>query len=812
MTDIPRQGARAEPLPDQRKRSTRLLSVTALLLVSALALWMWQRTLETPAASSQSLSSLSPVIAPQLHDVARAEVTRTPCQLRLIDAETRELVPSGTISFRWVEIGGQSPRTKQSFEDGAVVLQPPPNAEGLWLDASATGTATTSLRLDLTKERTCEIELHRRTTLRVEVQSVTDGSPVPGARIGVVPKQRSTDPRCVVLQSELETTTADDGSAAVLLTVGDHDVTCTHDGVEAPKQTVRVQSANANLVTFRVAASRSQIRGVVVEASSSAPLAGASVELLGRTERTDAAGKFTLPISPESFRNALVFSVRAEPPSARTDLHEETVNVRWHTDEVRIALGSKRLELEVVDGSGRGDDRWGLDAHDPRTVPAATPEWRPLDRIGTGRYALPVFTIQTRGCLLRATRDGEPTRYAVAQHLTVRDESQARVFVWHMPEPTELVVDALSRESGASVAGATVEVLFLALGQLETVASSRANSAYDPARAFPFGPNESQILAAAHTDASGRAVLTAPMQTDCYVRVAHADFVTKAVSLDREAKQVRVRLTPRPSACLFGTVKSRDEGVVQFVPVLAWSVPDESRKPLNAKLRNGAFAVDECSIGLYAASLVDVHMEGTKRSFDFLPLGLVEAHPRPGKSSILEVQAGTPSIVEVSGPSLRLGDHLLFLSGDRGVFVETDVGPQGRATARLREGTYTVLRMRPLGPRRSIVQATTPVDVRRSDAVVRVEPEFPERHGRIRLLRDGQPVRNTSFDIDGLGSFGWAVCATDDEGFAELAHVPAERFALVPSRAGDNAPSALAEMVWRIDGPCQGQAIEGIDR
>jgi hypothetical protein len=176
------------------------------------------------------------------------------------------------------------------------------------------------------------------------------------------------------------------------------------------------------------------------------------------------------------------------------------------------------------------------------------------------------------------------------------------------------------------------------------------------------------------------------------------------------------------------------------------------------------------------------------------------------------VQAGTPSIVEVSGPSLRLGDHLLFLSGDRGVFVETDVGPQGRATARLREGTYTVLRMRPLGPRRSIVQATTPVDVRRSDAVVRVEPEFPERHGRIRLLRDGQPVRNTSFDIDGLGSFGWAVCATDDEGFAELAHVPAERFALVPSRAGDNAPSALAEMVWRIDGPCQGQAIEGIDR
>ena len=113
MTDIPRQGARAEPLPDQRKRSTRLLSVTALLLVSALALWMWQRTLETPAASSQSLSSLSPVIAPQLHDVARAEVTRTPCQLRLIDAETRELVPSGTISFRWVEIGGQSPRPHQ---------------------------------------------------------------------------------------------------------------------------------------------------------------------------------------------------------------------------------------------------------------------------------------------------------------------------------------------------------------------------------------------------------------------------------------------------------------------------------------------------------------------------------------------------------------------------------------------------------------------------------------------------------------------------------------------------------------------------
>jgi hypothetical protein len=505
-------------------------------------------------------------------------------------------------------------------------------------------------------------------------------------------------------------------------------------------------------------------------------------------------------------------SLEVTPPRGRSDLQGEVVTIPWHTQEVTLSLGCRALEVQIVDEEGELQKSYDLHWHDMKKVPTSQPDWQPAERQGTGRFVLPKAVVEHRSCLLRLSQLGAKHRYAASRELAIRDEEGARVLVWKVPAAVSFDVKIVAQSDSSPIVGATVEALSLAIGDVAAARTSVATFDYDAAMAFPFSNNQSQLLATATSGLDGQARLVLSLSASCFLRVSHGDFATETIQWDEGRHPVTIRLKHRLSGCLTGVLRGRDEGVLMFVPAEAGIGGAAQRVTASARLKGGQFHVEDCALGAYDVYLVEGGRKGSMPQFDYKPLGRIEALPKPGRHATLIVPDAANARVVVSSAGLRLGDDLLFVGKGGSVFTIAEVGPKGGGETRLPPGLYTMARLRPYRYRSTLTEASASLQIQPGDSVVKVEAEFFEQPGRIRLMDGQEPVRSAAFNIDGWGMYGWSLWATDEDGWIDFKAVPGRSFVLAPSSGPQDAPSPYEGKIWRIEGPCVGQSVTSTER
>ncbi len=799
---------------------------------SSRSLWMWWGSMwiglclaiyalvcGPDIAEEVRLSESQRVLGLEVGNASAAEAHAYPssdarCVIRFRDDETAKSVTSGSISYRWILQADQTARHKTAFAEGEIRLTVPSGAVKLWLDAWADGMATTTAMFDLAPkgEVELEVQLCRVASVRVEVVDAKAGSPLPGVAVRIERALASDAQGSGVMQADVAITTDADGVAMSNVAVGGYRVTCEGDDIDTALLPLTVKAGAPNVVRFQVERWTPVLRGVVVEAWSSRPVEGATVRDGGVQALTDSHGRFVLPLGMRHFSQSPFGSLEVTPPRGRSDLQGEVVTIPWHTQEVTLSLGCRALEVQIVDEEGELRESYDLHWHDMNKVPTSQPDWQPAERQGTGRFVLPKAVVEHRSCLLRLSQLGTKHRYAASRELAIRDEEGARVLVWKVPAAVAFDVKIVAQSDSSPIVGATVEALSLAIGDVASARTSVATVDYDAARAFPFSNNLSQLLASATSSLDGEARLVLSLPPSCFLRVSHGEFATEIIKWDEGRHPVTIRLKHRLTGCLTGVLRGRDEGVLMFVPAEAGIGGSAERVTASARLKGGQFHVEDCALGAYDVYLVEGGRKGGMLQFDYKPLGRMEALPKPGMQAALIMPDAANAKVVVRSESLRLGDELLFVGKGGSVFTVAEVGPKGGGETRLPPGLYTMARLRPYRYRSTLTEASASLQIQPGDSVVKVQAEFFEQPGRIRLMNGNEPVRSAAFNIDGFGMYGWSLWATDEDGWIDFKSVPGRSFVLAPSSGPQDAPSPYEGKIWRIEGPCVGQSVISTER
>ncbi len=731
------------------------------------------------------------------------------CAIRFVDADTTTPVHAGTLSYRWVLEREQSVRSKVTFTHSAVVLTAPQGASKLWLDALAEGMATTTAMIDIDSEGALHLEvpLFRLAPLRIEVVDANDGSPVCGATIRIVRQKAAVALGVGVMQADVECPTAADGMATGMVAVGNYVVACEGNWIEPTTRPLTVKTDGLNHLKLEVERWAPVLKGRVVEAWSSRPIEGAIVQVGETTHRSDAMGRFELPLGMRYFGSSRSGTAVVQPPEGREDLNGESISFLWHTRELTVALGRQALQLQIVDGDGRSHAGWDAEWHDINETPTNRPNWRQLERCGPDRFVLPESVQKTRDCMLRFSQQGTGGRYVSSRQLAIRDEDSCRVLVWPVPMENLWTVNVVSRQNGLPVEGATVEVLSLVIGDLAAARRAVATAGYDAASAFPLSNNQAHLLGVARSDASGKAMLKLSIHGSSFLRVSHKDFATETVKLDSSSVPLTMRLTSRPSGCLKGNLLGRSSGTLMFVPQTNAAKATEPRTTVSVRLKEGLFSIEDCALGTYTAYLIDGGWKGALALFDYTLLGQVDAVAMPGNHVTLRVPEVSSAKVIASSEDLRGGDELLFRHSNCSILIEVQVSPSGSAEARLPPGLYTIARVRPYHYRSIVTEAVASLEVHPGDSIVKVAPAFRQQSGRVRLMDGTEPVRGVEFGVEGFGHHGWSLWVTDEDGWIDFSAVPGRSFVLKPSPDLQNEPGPYHGKIWRVEGPCIGQSV-----
>ncbi len=731
-------------------------------------------------------------------------------QVGLQDAESGLGLVEGRIGYSWSLPGGSwSRREVLEIAGYAARLVVPSDTLGVTLEASAKGYATSVVTLKSRNWVAPVIPMFKRAVARIELVDSLRGKPLPSLQVDIEPVDDpvpADGPR--VMRWTCSEQTGSAGLVECALAVGDYVIKVEGEGgVPQLIQRVSIRSGSRNEFRFVLEKWLPFVSGRVIESSSGNPVLGAVVMFAGKAIAVDADGGFELELSPRQFALIPHMQVRAVPPASRSDLSEGSALCRWHDETLTIALPPRRLEVEVVGFEPR-NGHVKVEGHDSRRVPAANPEWVPLEGCGMMRFRLPGFAESSRGCLLRLSIDGDSPCFVRTAGLPFRDEADCRVIEWRLNSAMSSQVTVTSAKSGLPVEAATVEVLSLTMGGIEAARTARAAADFDAAKASPLTSNFAHLLKSAQTDSRGRALVSVAVRAECFIRVSHPDYEAQILPLHDGDVEVAVRLGDRLTGCVSGVVRGLDAGVIVLSPLVSDVAFGAPASVLNAKIVNGAFAIGKCAVGRYRAFATLTPGGAPQSPLIYRKLGDVDVQQCPSEPLELNYSSRRGALVRVEGDGVRVGDDIICIGEQAGVAVSAVVPAGGVIEVELPEGCYSIIRRRAFRSRFQLVEADERICVDGGAQQMRAHPKFSERSGRVRLLIRGKPVGVVSLDLAGVGALGGSIFATSTEGWLDLPVLPSKSFVLLPSRGVDHASVDLSACRWHIDIGSLGGDIE----
>ncbi len=791
------------------------LAVSTALTLIGLLYWLGQSGTQStrPHGSGETPSAhLDKIVQPELEPVASE---RNDLVLIRVETDQGISVPEGTLSYRWVTRHGHSPRQEHHFRNGRTELQPVREADKLWVDASAPGTATTTAMFDLRVARVARIVLRRLSHLKVEVRNSSDQKAILGAAIHIAPADHDTTQGSGVMQSDVEQSTDSHGLMHADLALGDYLVHCSGEGMDAQSRSVTVRADSESHVVFIMDQWTPALRGQVTEAWSAKPIAGAAITVAGREQwpvTTDEDGRFEVSLSAHQFASSSVAFYTVEPPSSRSDLATASGEFYWHTTQLDVPMSRNGAILEILDESSRATvdcEPAMLSATDSTRT---EPEWRLLPIDPRGRYTLPASVAVHRSGLIRARLPGGHVRFTNFRALEQRSTDEGMVFVWRIRRERPLSVRILDAKSHESLSGATIEILGLPSARASTVRVARADSEFDAAKANAIENNIAQLIAQSASNDRGEATLLFTRGEDLYVRASKGGYRCEAMRLGVEQEASSIELWP--SGALTGSVEGlptswADQSVLMIHPADQGTI---NRGLDSARIQSdGAFRIDECTPGTYEVTVMrrGLSANGSGNSpKDTVVVGQIQIHGRDDAPVCLSFRPAPQSAVHILATDAAVGDvyHLRSKSGSvRGTAL---VSRNGVAQVTLPPGTYELLRERLHRFRRTLVFASRAVDVPAGQPRIAVSAEFRTNPGRLRLMSEGLPVANQCVGLPAWGLFARDNWRTDGEGWLTMSAVPGDHFVLTLTPSDRSQDEWGWQRHWVIDGPCTGQSIE----
>lgn len=791
-----------------------LVASIALTLIG-LVLWLGHKGTQPtrPQDSGDTPSAhLDKTAQPELEPFAR---DRNDLVLIRVENDQGTPVPEGKLSYRWVTRNGPSPRQEQQFRNGQTELQPVREADKLWVDARAPGTATTTAMIDLSLARVARIVLRRLSHMKVEVRNSTDQKAILGAAIHIAPADHETTQGSGVMQSDVEQSTDSHGLVNADLALGDYLVHCSGEGMDAQSRNVTVRADSESHVVFIMDQWSPALRGRVTEAWSAEPISGATITVAGREQwavTTDEDGRFEVALSAHQFASSSVAFYTVEPPSSRSDLSNASGEFYWYTTQLDVPMSRKGATLEIIDESARAT----VDC-EPAMLSASgstrtESEWRLLPIDPRGRCTLPESVAVHRSGMIRARLPGGQVRFTNLKALEQRSTDEGIVFVWRIRRERPLSVSILDAKSQSPLPGATIEILGLPSAKASTVRMARADSEFDAAEANAIGNNIAQLIAQGASNDRGEVTLLFTRGEDLYVRASKAGYRSEAMRLGVEQEASSIRLWP--SGSLTGFVEGLPTSWVNK-SVLILHPADQgtiNRGLDSARIQtDGTFRIDECTPGTYEVTVMQwgPSVDGSGNSpKDTVVVGRIQIHGRDDAPVRLSFRPAPQCAVQILAADATVGDvyHLRSKSGS--VLGTALVPRNGVAQVSLPPGTYELLRERLHRFRRTLVFASRAVEVPAGNSRIAVSAEFPLNPGRLRLMSEGLPVANQCVGLPAWGLFARDNWRTDAEGWLAMSAVPGDHFILTLTPSDRSQDERGWERQWVIDGPCTGQSIE----
>ncbi|MCU0863899.1 MAG: sigma-70 family RNA polymerase sigma factor [Planctomycetes bacterium] len=505
------------------------------------------------------------------------------------------------------------------------------------------------------------------------------------------------------------------------------------------------------------------VHGRVIAAADGAGIAEVAIEFLGEVvAHTDADGRFELPGSLRSRGLQTAARIAARPRADSAFGPATGGPFAWGDREVRIELGPRAHEVEVLDTDGmphRAAIAWRPAPQLGRPNP-----WQPLAALGPGRHLLPP---EYEGFGIAWLRLDEATaaphaggRFVVLRELPTTVRSDAVVHRWQLaaPAPCRIVV---RHGDGRPLGGIQVEAL-LAQGPCHPP-TAQLVAELDPSEANPFVGNLAVALGSGTTDADGELQLRLPRTFGAGVRAQAPHHVA---AWQAYAGEPRLLLTLPNS----GSLRGRLHGAHGKRLVLA---NPPTRSIQNVVVQQEQFVVDGLRPGTWSV---------------LQPLPGHGGQPHVHLGDVVITAGETAEFVASAGfdrtHRVRCRSRDL-LAGDRlhaidvrlgGTVATTTVERDGEVEFALTAGRYRLRRERADADRGG---ATTCVFAAETLRVHSDATEFvvtvPEHVLRLRLLDGDGPAASTwvrtepGEDIHRTDRDGWLVLTAPEPGFALVA-------------------------------------------